>query len=282
MKYLKIFEDYNDELSDDEKQAFSHLNRNIYYIKNDNIDKCVLNFNVSGNDKIRNPYLSLPAGYTCPNASKCKTMAIEDPKTGRVKLKDFGEFRCYAANDEVKYPNTRNRNWSNYKLLQTKKSKEEIVDLLKNSFRFNFSTMPSYFRIHESGDFFNQMYFDAWLEYAKLHPETVFYAFTTSLKFWVKRLKDIPNNFRLTASKGGIYDNLITEYNLRYVEVVVNVKEAIQKQLKIDINDKLASSDSKEPFAILLHGGQKKGNPFVKDIKNNKALVNKLKKLGYN
>jgi len=190
---------------------------------------------------------------------------------------DYGQFRCYAAFDEVKYPNLRRRNWNNYKLLRSMGTKENIIKLIEKSFKFYFPYPPRFFRIHESGDFFNQTYFDSWLEVAKKNPKTVFYGFTTSLDYWVNRLNDIPNNFRLTASKGGKLDSLIDKYNLRWCDVVVNVEEAIERELPIDIDDTLASSDSKEPFGILLHGGQKKGSTFFADIKRNKETIKKLK-----
>ena len=270
MKYLVLFENFD---------PFAHLDTPVE-IPEDDKEQCVLGFTLKGNEKIKNPYLSLPAGYTCPHADKCKTMAVEDPITGRVKLKDFGEFRCYAANDEVKYPNLRNRNWSNYNLLQAQETKEDMTKLIHKSFIHHFGNPPRYFRIHESGDFFNQKYFDAWLDYTKIHPETIFYGFTTSLNFWVKRLDEIPSNFRLTASKGGKQDKLIDKYHLRWMEVVMNVEEAIEKRLPIDINDKLASSDSTEPFAILIHGGQPKGSKFTKDITKNRLLLKQLKNKG--
>lgn len=272
MKYIVLFENFD---------PFSHLSSTTDVIVPDHDKKsCVLGFTVKGNEKIRNPYLSLPAGYTCPNAGKCKTMAVKDPITGRVKLKDFGEFRCYAANDEVKYPNLYDRNWGNYNLILAQETKEDIVKLIDRSFKFHFSHSPRYFRIHESGDFFSQKYFDAWLEFTQKHPEIVVYGFTTSLKFWINRLNEIPNNFRLTASKGGKQDDLIEKHNLRYVDIVRNVEEAIKKRLQIDINDKLASSDSDQPFAILVHGGQPKGSAWSKDITKNRELIKQLKNRG--
>jgi hypothetical protein len=124
MKYLVLFENFD---------PFAHLEPSDV-LPVDKKENCVLGFTLRGNDKIRNPYLSLPAGFTCPNADKCKTMAIKDPITGRVKLKDFGEFRCYAASDEVKYPNLYDRNWSNLNLIQSQETKEGIIKLLEKSF----------------------------------------------------------------------------------------------------------------------------------------------------
>jgi hypothetical protein len=273
MKYLILFEDFD---------PFAHLSTSDAGKQSDDkMKNRILGLTIKGNDKIKNPYLSLPAGYTCKHAGQCKTMAVEDPQTGKVTLKDYGSIRCYAAFDEVKYPNLRKRNWNNYNLLLEQKTKEDIVELLERTFNQYFGdNFPRYFRVHESGDFFSQKYFDAWIDFSKTHTETIFYAFTTSLDLWVKRLSQIPNNFRITASKGGKLDRLIEPNNLRWMEVVKNIDEAIKKRLPIDINDKLAQNDSNEPFSILAHGGQQKGSEWATDIKKNRDLVNKLKKQG--
>lgn len=271
LKYMKLFEEFD---------PFSHLKDrgSTNEIPEEDVDDCVLKFS-DKNKKINNPYLSLPAGYTCPFADVCKTQTVPDPnKPGSWKIMSYGDIKCYAANDE-RQPGPRNKRHNNLELIKAQETKEDIVDLLERSFDYRYGRrLPKYFRIHESGYFFDQMYFDAWLDFAKKHPETVFYAFTKSLIYWVNRMDQIPPNFRLTASKGGKLDHLIDEYNLRYVEIVANVEEAIEKELLIDVDDTLASSDSQEPFAILIHGGQVAGSKYAKDISRNKKIIAKFKK----
>jgi hypothetical protein len=120
-------------------------------------------------------------------------------------------------------------------------------------------------RIHASGDFFSQTYFDAWLEVAKLNPQLIFYAYTKTLKFWVARLGSIPANMRLVASEGGLQDSLINQYGLRYVKVVgtnpaiTPEAEAAELGLTIDHDDSLAWKQNKS-FAIALHGTQPAGS----------------------
>ena len=46
----------------------------------------------------------------------------------------------------------------------------------------------------------------------------------------------------------------------------------------IDINDKIAQSNSNKPFTILAHGGQKKGSDLTKDIIKNRELIKNIKK----
>lgn len=53
------------------------------------------------------------------------------------------------------------------------------------------------FRIHESGDFYNQKYLDKWISIAKTFPNTVFYAYTKSDRLDFSQL---PGNFKIMIS----------------------------------------------------------------------------------
>jgi len=55
------------------------------------------------------------------------------------------------------------------------------------------------------------------------------------LKYWVKRINDIPDNLVLTASYGGRSDELISEFNLKHTIVIKSKDDAIG--LPIDYND---------------------------------------------
>jgi len=245
----------------------------------DVIDDCILSINVVGNKKLKHPYFSLPAGYSCPFASQCLSKADrggEEVGDSGLKIKDFGQFRCYAASQEAQYKNLRNQRWRNFDLLQGK-SRDEMADIINKSIEYNLPHGTHVFRIHESGDFFNQDYFDAWIKVAKSHPETIFYAYTKSLKYWINRLSQIPENLILNASKGGRNDDLIDKYNLKYVEVVYSPEEAVAKKLKIDLDDSLAWKQS-EPFAQLLHGGQPAGSEEGKASRKNREIMDRIKK----
>jgi hypothetical protein len=47
-------------------------------------------------------------------------------------------------------------------------------------------------RIVSFVDPFKQSYFDAWLEIARLNPDILFWAFTKSAQFWIKRIDTVP------------------------------------------------------------------------------------------
>jgi hypothetical protein len=91
-------------------------------------------------------------------------------------------------------------------------------------------------RIHSAGDFFNQRYFDMWLELARQNPHIEMWAYTKSLQYWVNRIKQIPENLTLTASYGGNLDSLIKEHNLKNV-IVYETQNIVPKDRPIDNND---------------------------------------------
>lgn len=196
--------------------------------------------------------LSLPAGFTCLGAKDC--LSRSNRITGKLTDGIGSKFRCYAATSENLFPNVRFGRWNNFELLKGK-TLPELVELISHSLPRKIKLC----RIHASGDFFSQVYFDAWIEVAKLFPQITFYAYTKALPFWVNRLNDIPANLRLVASLGGKFDEMVKVYNLRHVEVVFSFKAAKDKKLPLDDDDSLAWK-SKGNFALLLHGTQPAGS----------------------
>lgn len=61
-------------------------------------------------------------------------------------------------------------------------------------------------RIHDSGDFYSQDYFEKWCEIAKTMPHLTFYAYTKSLHL---NLDNAPENLKVTQSLGGKHDKLV-------------------------------------------------------------------------
>lgn len=216
-----------------------------------------LKFIEGGNAKLPGyiSHFSLTAGHSCPGAKDCLCRA--DPDTGKITDGKHTQFRCFAASQEATYPNVREQRWQNFNLLLRAGSKEAMRDLIVRSFPRDFIVM----RIHVSGDFFSQAYFDAWLSAVKARPKVQFYAYTKSLQFWVKRLGEIPANLRLVASVGGKFDYLIRQFDLPHVVVVYSPQEAEEKGLQIDHDDGLARDHAVNRFALLLHGTQPKGSP---------------------
>ena len=164
---------------------------------------------------------NLPAGHTCPQAKEC--LVKVGRWSGAFENKSHS-FRCYAASAE-RFPSVRAHRWANYHYVRYR----GIPVIPKKAENI---------RIHASGDFFSQRYFDMWLKLCEDNPKINFWAFTKSLLFWINRINDIPDNLILTASWGGKEDYLIDEHKLKNVQVISS-SDGVEKEL-IDVNDDLA------------------------------------------
>jgi len=203
---------------------------------------------------------SLPAGHSCPFAKAC--LSKSDRAEGSIRDGKHTEFRCYAASMEARHGSVRRSRWGNFEALLACGSKEEMTRLILDSL----TPFAGYVRVHDSGDFFSQDYFGAWMEVARQRDRTLFYAYTKALPFWVRCKDDIPENFVLTASYGGSHDRLIEEHGLRYARVVYSEDEAADLGLELDHDDSHAMRHGPS-FALLLHGTQPQGTPAAKAVR---------------
>ena len=204
---------------------------------------------------------SLPAGHSCPYAFECKASA--DRSTGKIKDGKDQVFRCFAASQEALYTNTRTARWHNYDLLRSLKTVDKMSTLIVDSLPAKATTV----RVHVSGDFFSQVYFDAWMAVARIFPKKKFYAYTKSLPYWLERRDAIPKNFNLTSSKGGKTDVLIDLNKLKYAEVLFTEEQAKELKLELDHDDSHAYNGTKS-FGLLVHGTQKKGSKAATALTN--------------
>jgi len=198
--------------------------------------------------------LSLPAGFSCPFAKICKSCAARD--TGKITDGKDCKFRCYAVNAENLFPLVRANRWRNWELLKEAKTVIGMANLLESSLIVKRDI--EMVRFGQSGDFYNQAYFDSWLLLAEQHPEWIFYGYTKALPYWAKRINLIPANMKLVASRGGTHDYLIEPLGLRSAKVVFTEQEAADLGLEIDHDDFHVWNYNKD-FAILLHGTQPAG-----------------------
>ena len=253
---------------------------------------CILGFS-KNNAKLEWPYFSLPAGYTCPFATVCKNFPAkwEGPLKGgkfkkpsswekNVKAGPKAEMMCYAARAQGQYPGANVQAFKNLDLIKKMKTKEKIADLIVKSMKYHNLDNTDVLRIHEAGDFFNQEYFDAWVEVAKRLPKTLFYVYTVSLPYYMARKNSLPNNFKVIASMDKNNEDFILDNDLRYSRVVNSTEEAKELGLPIDVDDSLAWGTD-DNFALIIHGGQPKGSEAAKALKKNResGLYDKMKKI---
>lgn len=191
---------------------------------------------------------NLPAGHSCPYAKDCKIAVNRE--TGKFE-RTGTKFRCYAASAE-RFPGVSKCRWNNFEAMQ---KGEDIV----------IPEGATHVRIHGSGDFFSQEYFDKWLETCRRNPCVTFWAFTKSIQFWVNRLGEIPNNLTLQASKGSLQEDLIEKFNLKYAEVFLSIDD-VPKDMVIDTDDSHAMIGT-ESFALLDNYKYSKKNKNLEGIR---------------
>lgn len=217
----------------------------------------------NGNAKLHQAIFtfSLPAGHSCPFASACRSKS--NRRTGLIQDGPHTEYRCYAASMEARHGSVRRSRWHNFEQLRACGSEEEMTRLVLDSL----TPFAGVVRVHDSGDFFSQDYFDAWMEAARHRPRTTFYAYTKGLPFWCRRKGVVPDNFLLTASYGGQHDHLIEQHELRYARVVYSEQEAADLGLELDHDDSHAMRPGPS-FALLIHGTQPAGTPAADAVRD--------------
>lgn len=81
-------------------------------------------------------------------------------------------------------------------------------------------------RIHDSGDFFSQDYYQAWQRIAQAFPDVMFYAYTKEVAM-IKANKQI-DNLKIIFSMGGKQDYLIDKDEDRHAEVFPSMEALIE------------------------------------------------------
>lgn len=198
---------------------------------------------------------SLLSAHTCPGAKDCQSFAIETSQGIRIRDGKHTKFRCFSASQEVLFPN----------VYKSRKANMDVLSLAANSVSIavkslweNIPKNAGIIRIHVGGDFKTLAYFDAWRELAIIRPDIIFYAYTKSIPFWVKRKDNIPENLILTASMGGKFDDLALASGFR-TATVYETENDVPAGMEHDEDDSHAALPElrNQSFALLLHGTQK-------------------------
>jgi hypothetical protein len=219
----------------------------------------------------------LLAGHSCPSAKECLSKAVEQ-KNGSLRIKDGKHtlFRCFSASNEVQYKNVYKLRKHN--LDRIRSISQKGLTAVKRLLEANIPKDAGILRWHVSGDYMNKNYFLGFLRFVESRPDILFYAYTKQLKFWVDykdKIESLPN-LCLTASYGGIHDNLIVKHNLRSAKVVYSQYEARKLKLPLDHNDSHAARPDikNKSFALLIHG------TGPKNTKHSKAWARIKKSVG--
>ena len=134
---------------------------------------------------------------TCPSALACRGV-------------------CYAKQGRYAMPNVLNARKYNLELsLQDHFAPMVIADLQR-------MRKVNTVRIHDSGDFYNQEYYNKWCHIAKALPHITFYAYTKTINMdlWSNK----PDNLKITQSLGGKRDSLV-DLNMPHSRIFASHEE---------------------------------------------------------
>lgn len=190
---------------------------------------------------------------TCPNAAAC------------VK-------GCYATMGAYTFSNVAKVFNKRLKLALTAKFSSVIDAELK---RRNVQRL----RIHDSGDFFNAEYLNAWLKVIKANPQTEFYAYTKMISMFKSYTASglIPNNFKVIYSFGGTQDKLINVHTDRHSWVFPSVAELnAAGYADAHVNDAMALGTNPR-IGLVYHGTKNIENTDWAKVKAATGNVDKAK-----
>jgi hypothetical protein len=137
-----------------------------------------------GNMKVHAAIFNLPCRKTCKSGLECHKF-------------------CYAAKAERLYPNVKPCREKNLKESKLNSFVPRIVEMILKS-------KQEFFRIHESGDFYNVLYILKWFEVCRLLPQVKFYTYTKRTDLFDHViLSNKPDNLTLSLSLDGIKEGNI-------------------------------------------------------------------------
>lgn len=223
----------------------------------------------------------LLSGWACPQADICQSRAIL--VDGKRKIQDGPNttVRCFSASQEVVYTNVYNLRKANFDAIRAIVADSTLseVEKINAIARLIQSALPKnagIVRIHVAGDFFNGIYFAAWLRVIADNPNVLFYAYTKALNHWIDRMDTVNqlSNFVLTASRGGRLDSKIDQFQLREAIIFATENEADDFNLEVDNDDSHACipEQRNKSFALIIHGTQP-AKPKEKKAKKKEAVT---------
>lgn len=123
---------------------------------------------------------------------------------------------CYARQGAYTWAPVRKARERNLQATREPGFTRDCIDILKKK-------QAKIIRIHDSGDFYDQKYLDSWITISKALPNKIFYAYTKMLNL---NYSNLPNNFRVIQSAGGLLDYKI-DYSKPHSRIFKDYKTMI-------------------------------------------------------
>jgi hypothetical protein len=131
---------------------------------------------------------------------------------------------CYARAGTYNFSNVKRAHTANLELILD--TPLEWKNRINNELKLKRYSGGKSVRIHDSGDFFSDSYFELWIDIAKENPHVFFYAYTKEVTM-VKRY-ELPENFVIIFSMGGTQDHLVDKENDRHADVFPSMEALIE------------------------------------------------------
>lgn len=182
-------------------------------------------------------YKALDGTITCPSASKC------------IK-------GCYAKQGAYVWSSVSAAHNAKLNLSRHPLFADIMIGAIKTKLK-NKNTKKLVIRIHDAGDFYSLNYTLSWFRVMgefKDNPKVLFYAYTKQVDRFNALKDNIPANFVLIYSFGGIDDNLIDTKQDRHAKVFESLGE-LKSAGYIDVsNDDMLALTINKKIGLVYHG----------------------------
>lgn len=165
----------------------------------------------------------------CPKAGGCATL-------------------CYARQGFYTFPAVAAAREFNLALIRRSRS-EFVIAAIEDLGHIKQTSI----RIHDSGDFFDQNYLNAWFVICKAFPEKRFYAYTKSLHLDFSKA---PENLQIIQSAGGLMDKSIDESKSHSRIFASHADRKAAGYVDGNVNDKPAINGVQR-IGLVYHGSKK-------------------------
>lgn len=188
-------------------------------------------------------FLSQTGIKTCPNAGHCAT-------------------GCYARSGTYRFGNVVNAYEERLKLTQD----PNFINLVHNEIKYQnekaiLKQKQCLIRIHDSGDFYSKKYTEDWFLIMRQNSFVQFYAYTKMVQMFKAYQNEMPHNFILIYSLGGLQDSLIdtnTDRHSKVFETETALIEAGYADASHD--DTVAALGLNKRIGLVYHGSKKYTN----------------------
>ena len=179
---------------------------------------------------------------TCPNAKQCAT-------------------GCYARNGTYRFKNVSNAYEERLKLTQHPDFVNIMVAEIKAKYlKSKAKGNKCIIRIHDSGDFYSQVYLNDWILIMEQLPEVTFYAYTKMIQMFEYTRPVFPkrDNFTVIYSLGGTQDSQVDTTKHRHSKVFQSETELLAAGYSNASQDDMVAALGENPKIGLIYHGVKK------------------------